>query len=113
MTTIFERVDDALSALSPAVPYGMDVYLGNPLPDTYIVYTLISGVPEQHADNAETVRSYRVQVSILSASGLAVLPDVDSVMIAAGFQRGPERALPKENNTRHYCLAKDYFYVSA
>jgi hypothetical protein len=111
MTTIFERVRNALAALMPAVPFAMDVYLGD-LPDQFIVYTLISGVPEQHADNAETARLYRVQVSVMSRDGLVDLPDVDSVMIAAGFQRGVERALPKNSETSHYGLAIDYIFVS-
>ncbi len=112
MPTIFEIVDNALDSLSPAVPFAMDTYLGDPLPDEYIVYQLIDGVPEQHADNAETARAYRVQVSIMNKSGLASLPNVDGVMVAAGFRRGPERPLLKDKDTSHYGLAKDYIYVS-
>ena len=109
---IFERVNNALASLNPAIPFAMDVYLSTELPDTFIVYSLISGVGAQHADNAETVRSYRVQVSIMDRDGLADLPDVDSVMTTAGFQLGPERALPKDDDTSHYGLAKDYIFVS-
>lgn len=112
MTTIFERVEAALATLSPAVPFAMGDYLGD-LPDTYIVYTLIDGVPGQHADNIETIRNYRVQVSIMDVTGLVVLPNVDAVMTAAGFQKGPERPLPKDQDTSHYGLAKDYFFMSA
>jgi len=112
MTTIFERVGDALTTLSPAVPFAMDVFIGD-LPDTFITYSLITGVPDQHADNAETIRSYRVQINIMDVTGLAVLPDVDTAMLAAGFKKGPERALPKDQDTSHYGLAKDYFYLSA
>jgi len=111
MTTIFEIVNTALTALDPDVPFGMDVLIGE-LPNTYIVYSLISGVPEQHADNVEKIRSYRVQVSIMDNVGLANLPDVDAVMVAAGFVKGPERQLPKDSTTSHYGLAKDYFYVT-
>jgi len=111
MPTIFEIVDDALTAISPAVPYAMDEYIGPPLPDMYIVYTLISGVGAQHADNAETARTYRVQVSIMNKDGLVSLPDVDTAMLAAGFTKGPERALQKDSTTSHYGLAKDYFYL--
>lgn len=112
MTNIFTRTNDALATLSPAIPFAMDTYLSTgEWPDTFIVYTLISGTPEDHADNVEIVRSYRVQVSIMSRNGLASLPDVDSAMIAAGFMKGPERALPKDKDTSHYGLAKDYFYT--
>ncbi|MCI0552557.1 MAG: hypothetical protein L0287_16525 [Anaerolineae bacterium] len=110
MPNIFEITDDALTAISPAVPYAMDTFIGS-LPDVYITYQLIDGVPEQHADNVETARTYRVQVNIMSKTGLASLPDVDTAMIAAGFTKGPERALQKDSTTSHYGLAKDYFYL--
>lgn len=113
MTTIFERTADALDTLSPAIPYALGQYLtasNADLPDTFIVYTEVDAVPQQHADNAETHRTYRIQISIYSRSGLAALPDVDSALTAAGFNRGPERQLPYDKETRHFGLAKDYFY---
>ena len=110
MTTIFEITNTALGTITPAVTFAMDVLIGT-LPDTYLVYSLISGVGEEHADNAETARTYRVQVSIMNKDGLASLPDVDAAMLAAGFKKGPERALQKDSTTSHYGLAKDYFYL--
>jgi len=110
MTTIFELTNNALAAITPSVSYAMDDLIGE-LPETYIVYSLISGVGEIHADNLETARTYRVQVSIMSRSGLASLPDVDTPMLAAGFTKGPERPIPKDSTTSHYGLAKDYFYL--
>jgi len=111
MPTIFELVNDALGTLSPAVPFGMDVYIGD-LPNQFIVYSLISGVPEQHAEKVAKVRLYGVQVNIMDINGLTSLPNVDAAMTAAGFVKGPERSLPKDRDTSHYGLAKDYFYVS-
>ena len=114
MTTIFERTRDALYALSPAIPFSLGQYLtATPadLPDTFIVYSVISGTPEQHADNAETHRTFLVQVSIYSRSGLVSLPNVDAAMITQGFTKGPERQLPYDKETRHFGLAKDYFYL--
>lgn len=114
MTTIFQRVNDALATLSPAIPFGMDTFKqtgGAELPSQYITYQLITGVAQQHADNLEVSRTYRVQVNIMSTSGLAVLPDVNTVMVTAGFTKGPERELPKDNATGHYVLAKDFFYL--
>lgn len=114
MTTIFERVKTALDALSPAVPYALSRYLtanNADLPDTYIVYQLISGVPEQHADDAETQRTYRAQVSIYARDGLVSLPNVDAAMLSQGFAKGPERQLPYDQESRHFGLAKDYFYL--
>ena len=114
MTTIFERVSTALTSLSPAISFAQGAYLTSnnaDLPDTFIVYQLISGVPEQHADDAETQRTYRVQVSIYSRSGLVSLPSVDAAMLAASFTKGPERQLPFDRETRHFGLAKDYYYL--
>lgn len=113
MTTIFAIVEGALSTLSPAVPFAMDVFLtaAGELPDTYITYIDVSAVPAQHADNVETHRSFRIQLSIFSRSGLASLPNVDAAMLAAGFTLGPERQLPYDEGTHHFGLAKDYFYL--
>jgi hypothetical protein len=109
MTTIFERVETALATISPAVSFSLAPYKGT-LPDTYIVHQLITSPPEAHADNAESERSYLVQVSIYSKAGLAALPDVDAAMTAAGFQVGDYRQLPQDPQTGHYGLAKDYVY---
>lgn len=112
MTTIFERVNDALETISPAVPFALAPYKSSTtLPTTYLAYQLISSVPEQQADDAETERSYLVQVSIFSKTGLVSLPDVDTAMLAAGFEKSSERQLPQDPQTGHYGLAKDYVYV--
>jgi hypothetical protein len=110
MTTIFEQIADVLILFD--VPYGMGTYLcDGDLPDQYMTYSMISGVPAQHADDAETQRIHRVQVSIYDRNGLADLPDVDAAMLAAGFEKGPERQLPRDDETGHYGLAKDYFIL--
>jgi hypothetical protein len=112
MTTIFEAVATALDSVT-GVPYGMDTYMSTEeLPDQYMVYNLIDGVAGQHADDAETLRAYRVQINIYDRAGLADLPDVDAAMLAAGFTKGPERPLPYNAGTGHYGLAKDYFYLA-
>lgn len=109
MTTIFERVATALSNLAPSVPFALAPYEGT-LPDLYIAYQLIDDGPEQHADNSETQRSYRVQVSIFARAGLVNLPDVKTVLSAAGFIPSSERQIPKDQQTGHYGLAKDFIY---
>lgn len=109
MTTIFERVDDALTTLAP-VPYSMAPYKGATLPDTYIVFQQVVSVPEQHADDAETERSYTIQVTIWDRSGLVSLPNVDGAMSAAGFYKSAQRQLPQDPDTGHYGLATDYVY---
>lgn len=114
MTTIFERTVTALGTISPAIVYSMAPYKKAPsgdLPDQYVVYQLVVGNPEQHADDAETLRSYTMQVTIWSRNGLVTVPDVNAAMIAAGFQKGPERPLPQDRETGHYGLAKDFIYL--
>jgi hypothetical protein len=112
-TTITELVKTALSGLSPAVPYAVAPYKSatGTLPDLYLAYSLIDGAGAQHADNVETLRTYQVQVSIYSIDGLAVLPNVDGVMTAAGFTRGREHQLPQDPDSGHYGLAKDYYFL--
>lgn len=112
MTTIFERAATALETLS--IPYALGQYLtadGADLPDTFLAYTLVTGDPAQHGDDAETQRAYRIQVSIYARDGLVALPDVDAAMLAQGFTLGPERQLPYDDGTRHFGLARDYFYL--
>ena len=112
MTTIFERVKTALATLSPAVPFSLAPYKSTgALPDTYLAYQLIDGLPEQHADDTETARSYLIQVSIFSRGGLVSIPNVDAAMITAGFRRSNERQLPQDNESGHYGLAKEFVYL--
>lgn len=112
MTVIFERVEDALATLSPAVAYSAKPFeTTGDLPATFIEYEQISSPPEQHADGAETERSYTVQVSIWDTTGLVTLPNVDAAMIAAGFMKGNERQLPKDQQTGHFGIAKDFVYA--
>ena len=112
MTTIFERVKTALDTLAP-VSNAMGRMLtagGGVLPDTFLVYSLITGNPALHLDDQEAAREYTVQVTIFSRAGLVSLPNVDGAMIAAGFTRGAERPLPLDIQSGHYGLAKDYHY---
>jgi hypothetical protein len=60
---------------------------------------------------SETQRTYRVQVSIYARGGLVALPNVDAAMLAQGFTKGPERQIPYDQETRHFGLAKDYFFL--
>lgn len=112
MTTIWERTATALAGLS--IPKAANVYLSATdvkLPDQFLVYQLISSPPEQHADNAETMRSYRMQVTIYSRNGLVSLPDVAGAMTAAGFMRSGIVELPINQQTGHFGLALDFVYT--
>jgi hypothetical protein len=112
VTTIWERTEDALAGISqPKAANFYQAATGAELPDTFLVYFLVSSLPEQHADDDEVMRSWRMQISIYSRSGLAGLPDTDTPMLAAGFTRGPQRELPYNQMTRHFGLALEYIYL--
>lgn len=109
--TIWERVSAALTPLG--LPMAANVFIvasGAALPAQYLVYSLISSPPEQFADNAETLRSYLVQVSAYSRSGSASLPNIKTAMTAAGFIAGPMRDLPYDDQLRYFGLAMDFYY---
>lgn len=81
------------------------------LPDQFIVYQMISSPPEQSANNVETLRSYRMQVTVYNRAGLISLPDVESAMVTAGFSKSMFRELPYNQLTRHYGLAMEFIYL--
>lgn len=111
MTSIFARTETALGTITPAVAFALAPYKAASLPDVYMTHQLIVSPPEQHADDGETARSYLVQVTIWSRSGLASLPNVDAAMTAAGFMKADERQLPQDDESGHYGLAKDFVYL--
>jgi hypothetical protein len=110
--SVFERVKTALQPLG--VPFATDQYLvesGDELPDLFLVYSLVSSPPLQHAEDKETMRTNRVQVSIYNRNGLTSLPNVDGAMTAAGFQRGPRTKVPYNPATRHFGLALEFVEI--
>lgn len=109
MTTIFERVEIALGTISPAINYALAPYKGT-LPDAFVTHQLIASPAEQHADNAETERSYSVQLSLWDKAGVPSTTSVDAAMLVAGFQKGDVRQLPQDPQTHHYGLAVEYVY---
>jgi hypothetical protein len=110
---IWERVKTALDTLG--LPLAANVYLSatpEALPDTYLVFQVISDPGRLYANDTEQLRSYRVQVSIYSRSGIAAIPDqVETAMINAGFTRLPGLELPYNLQTRHFGYAMDFNYL--
>lgn len=84
---------------------------GSQLPDEYLVYFLVSSVPQQHADDVETLRSNRMQVSYYNRSGLAAIPDIDGAMVAAGFTQDAITEIPFNPDTGHFGLAMEFIYL--
>jgi hypothetical protein len=112
VTTIWERTASALAGLG--VDMAANVFLsetGDTLPDQFIVYQLISSPPQQAADNVETLRTYRMQVTVYDRAGLAALPDVPAAMVTAGFTKSMYRELPYNEKTRHFGLAMEFLYL--
>ena len=112
MTTIFERTVSALTPLG--LPVAASVYVtatGTDLPDMFLVYSLISSPPTAHANDQETLRTNRVQVSAYSRAGLVSLPNIQAAMAAAGFMAGPLYQLPYNSQTGHYGLAQEFVYL--
>ncbi len=112
MTTIWERVKSALTPLG--LPLAANTYIvesGTSLPDTYIVYQMISSPPLQHADDGEVSRRRTMQVTFWSRAGLNSVPDIAGAMIVAGFTHGPDTEQPFSLQSRHYGLAMEFSYL--
>lgn len=110
MATVWELAQTALNTLG--LPVSAGDYLadtpGGDLPDTYLVHFVVDVSPVQHADNAETIRGWLVQVSIYRRAGLVGLPDVIGAMTAAGFTFVAGRQLDYDIETRHFGIAFDF-----
>jgi hypothetical protein len=112
--TIWERMVTALTPLG--LPIAANAWLpdsGADIPAAYLAYFVVSSPPEQAADNVETLRSYRVQVSFYSETGFtkAQIMALDTAMTGAGFTRGSLHELPYDTNSRHFGLALEYVFL--
>lgn len=111
MTTIWERIYDALEGLN--LPMADSVYRAetdDSLPDEFIVFAEISSDPAQHADDDEKYRRHHVQVTYHNRAGLQSMPDIAGSMVTGGFTKGPTRELPYEEESEHYSLALEFWY---
>jgi hypothetical protein len=109
---VWEITEAALGGLNlPAAASFYQAPSGGSLPDAFLVYFLVSSLPELHGDNAELLRTWRMQVNYYSRRGLGNPPNIDGAMTAAGFTRGPQRELPYNELTRHFGLALEYTWL--
>jgi hypothetical protein len=111
-TSIWARTLAALTSLG--LPMAANTYVpetGSQIPDAYLVYFLVSSPPELAADNVEMLRSYRMQVSYYSRTGLAVLPGIKAAMVAAGFEADAMTELPFNPTTRHFGISFEFVYL--
>lgn len=113
MASVWETTYNALSGLGYelAANVMLDPTAGS-LPDTYLVYQVISSPPLLHADEVEKLRWYRMQVTLYSRTGLATVPGlVAAAMVAAGFSKSVFRELPYNQETRHYGYEMEYIWL--
>jgi hypothetical protein len=114
MIDIWTVTRTALSGLGlPTAANQLIVATGADRPDAYLVYQQISDPAAQHADDRETIRRYRMQVTYYGRTGLAGMPNIEGAMIAAGFTRLAGRELPYNAETRHFGFAFDFNYLDA
>ncbi len=111
MTTIYDRISDALEPLNVLAFFDKDTpATGEKLPDVFIKYSVPSSTPTQHADDEETTREFMVLVSTYQKGTLLNLPDVPGAMKAAGFTRGDDTQIPFNPDTGHYGLVMEFYY---
>ena len=115
MASIWETTAAALSGVGlPVAANTIVSAYGTDYPDQYLIYQMVSNPPKLHADDLEVVRSYRMQVSIYSRSGMASYPGlVEAAMLAAGFTRLEGREIPYNPTTRHFGLSMDFNFLEA
>ena len=108
-TTIYEKV---LTALTPlGVPFAWMKYIpatGNDLPDLFLVALPVSDTALQTADDIETLRLNRIQISIYNRAGLVGLPDVDTAMVNAGFMKSRGGPLAFDDISKHFGIYKEF-----
>ena len=111
MTTIWQRVFDALGSLGvPVEKTKLVLETGAQKPEQYITYQVITTTPEGFADNREILRSHLVQLNLWSIDGFESFPDVEAAMLAAGFLFQGERDMDMEE-TGHYGQSKDFLFL--
>jgi len=112
MASIWELTEDALDGLGVDLAANVMIRAtASALPDSYIVYQVISSPPLQHGDNVERLRWWRMQVTYYSRAGLIAMPAIEAAMVTAGFTKSMFRELPYNELTRHYGFAMDFIYL--
>lgn len=115
-------IDSAEAALKnfsaeTKIPYEFefwDVNERGKLPDTYIVYFLVSDPPLSSADNKERSSLPKVQFSLFyrDISVAKTIPDkIIAAVTTAGFKRANSGRIPRKPDTGHYGWRCDFnFY---
>jgi len=83
------------------------------LPDTFIVYFLVTDSGVAYADDKETSHEARVQVSLFyrdKSIFLTVPNQIETAFMAAGFMRVGSGTIPYQPDTGHYGWRCDFRY---
>lgn len=97
------------------IPYWFERFDGDEkrLPDTYIVYFLVSDSPLSSADGKERVHIPRIQVSLFyrnKATFLTVPDKITDKLTEKGFRRSTTGRIPYQQNTGHYGWRSDFTF---
>lgn len=118
MSKWVEAAESALADFKKqtAIPYDFERFCeqAERLPDTYVVYFLVSAPSVSSADNKERASEVRIQVSLFYRNKSTFLTIPDKIVAAftkAGLCRAGEGRIPYQTNTGHYGWRCDFkFY---
>lgn len=116
MSKWIKAAEDALTNLynETKIPYEFeywDVKKRGELPDTYIVYFLVSEPPASSADNRERASIPKVQISLFyrDISVMQGIPDkIIKEAVSQGFTRVNSGRIPRKNDSGHYGWRSDF-----
>ena len=109
MSGWIQAAESALASVKAqtGVPYDFERFEGEPsqLPDSFMVYFLVSNPAKAWYDGAEGYAEARVQVSFYYRQKADVLKMPEIIIAAfkeAGFTRAGEGRVPYQKDTGHY-----------
>lgn len=116
MNKWIEAAEKALTAVyeETQIPYEFefwDTKKRGPLPDTYMVYFLVSEPALSSADNKERSSCPKVQFSLFyrDISVMQSIPDkIIKAALAAGFIRNNSGRIPRKNDSGHFGWRCDF-----
>ena len=112
-----EAAEEALATVKNKtnIPYNWERFSEqiDQLPDTYVVYFLVSAPTMLSADNREHAYRPRIQVSLYYRKKQSFLTVPDQIIKAftdRGFRRAGEGRIPYQSDTGHYGWRCDFNY---
>ncbi|MEE0840760.1 MAG: hypothetical protein U0L72_09515 [Acutalibacteraceae bacterium] len=118
MSKWIEVAETTLKAIKTAtkIPYEFERWneeKRGKMPDTFIIYFLVSDTPLFSADGRERSSQPRIQVSLYYRD-ISVMKDIPEQIVAvfntAGFRRSATGRIPYQQNTGHYGWRSDFTF---